>query len=232
MHQTSFTVAVLCSTLGYVIYLSLGASEKIKKYISPQQENNTRHIFFQRLTGVIIFGVVPVFIILNATNSKLTDFGFSSVITSESLLWILALMVVIIPMNFFNSKKPDNLAMYPQIRKKEWSFGLLIASALSWTAYLLAYEMLFRGFLLYSSFELIGYWPAILVNTGIYSLVHYPKGNKEAFGAVPLGMILCILTLKTGTIWIAFFVHVILALSNEWFSLHFHDSIHLKNVNQ
>lgn len=95
-----------------------------------------------------------------------------------------------------------------------------MASALSWIAYLFSYEVLFRGLLLFSAREAIGYWPAIILNTGIYSLVHYPKGIKETLGAVPFGIIICVLTFKTGNMLIAFFTHTILALSNEWLSIH------------
>jgi len=230
MHPITFTIAALCSTFGYVVYMYLGSSEKLKQYISPNDENNTGHILFQRLAGAFIFGIIPIIFISSTCECNMSNFGITWVISTESILWIIGLSFLIIPLNFFNSKKPDNLAMYPQIRKQEWSTGLVIASALSWVTYLLAYEMLFRGFLLFSSLELIGYWPAILLNTGIYSLAHYPKGNKETFGSIPLGLILCILTLKTGTIWIAFITHVVLALSNEWFSLKLHDSINFKKV--
>ena len=118
--------------------------------------------------------------------------------------------------------------MYPQIRKKEWNFQLLLLSAFSWTAYLLAYEFMFRGYLLFISVAYLGVWPAIALNVAIYALVHVPKGYKEAFGAVPFGIVLGIITIQTGTIWVAFVVHVIMALSNEWFSLRANPEMKLK----
>ena len=201
----------------------------IRNYFTPSPDDNTHHILFQRLTGICIFGIIPAFLI-TTFGASLADLGISFKIQAESVLWTLLLMAFILPMNYINSKKPSNLAVYPQIRKSFWSGGLLLVSALSWIIYLLAYEMLFRGFLLFSSLEILGYWPAIALNTGIYSLVHYPKGSKEAFGAVPLGVLLCVLTIKTGNFWIAFFTHVVLALSNEWFSLHFQKVLSKKNA--
>ncbi|MFN8134788.1 MAG: CPBP family intramembrane glutamic endopeptidase [Bacteroidales bacterium] len=59
-------------------------------------------------------------------------------------------------------------------------------------------------------------WPAIALNTAIYMLVHIPKGIKETLGAIPLGVLLCYLTVQTGSIWIAVMVHIVMALSNEW----------------
>ena len=117
--------------------------------------------------------------------------------------------------------------MYPQIRVKEWDTQLLLLSAFSWIAYLLAYEFMFRGYLLFVSVEYLGVWPAIALNIAIYALVHVPKGIKEAVGALPLGVVLGIITIQTGNIWVAFVVHIVLALSNEWFSLKAHPDMRL-----
>ena len=216
MYNAAFIIAIVSSTLGYVIYLAITSSEKIVTRFSPDKNSNARHILFQRFTGVLIFGLLPCIGILSFSGFDFISFK----VNKETLLWILLLSLVILPVNFFNSKTPDNLSQYPQIRKTSWSAGLIGVSALSWIAYLFAYELLFRGFLLFSSLELLGYWPAVILNTGIYSIVHYPKGKKEAFGAVPFGLILCILTINTGSFMLAFLAHVVLALSNEWFSLY------------
>jgi membrane protease YdiL (CAAX protease family) len=87
---------------------------------------------------------------------------------------------------------------------------------------------MFRGFLLFSSLPVLGIWPSILLNTAVYSLVHIPKGNKETLGAIPFGILISYLAIETGTFWIAFFTHVILALSNEWFSLRTHPEMLFK----
>jgi membrane protease YdiL (CAAX protease family) len=112
--------------------------------------------------------------------------------------------------------------MYPQIRKNEWNLKLILISAFSWILYLIAYEFLFRGYLLFVFLKYLNVWAAISLNVAIYALVHVPKGHKEAIGAIPLGLVLGIITLKTGSIWFAFGLHVVLALSNEWLSLRAH----------
>jgi uncharacterized protein len=46
---------------------------------------------------------------------------------------------------------------------------------------------------------------------------------------LPLGIVLGIVTVQTGNIWVAFVVHVVLALSNEWFSLKAHPEMKYSN---
>lgn len=95
-------------------------------------------------------------------------------------------------------------------------------NAFTWIAYLFGYELMFRGLLLFTTVEFMGAWPAIILNTALYALVHIPKNLEETIGAVPLGLLLCLITLSTGTFWVAFGVHVCLALSNFFFSLRNH----------
>jgi hypothetical protein len=53
-----------------------------------------------------------------------------------------------------------------------------------------------------------------------------PKGFDETIGAVPLGFLLCLLTLMAGNIWIAFLVHVAMAWTNSLTALKHHPEIH------
>ncbi|RME04338.1 MAG: CPBP family intramembrane metalloprotease, partial [Bacteroidetes bacterium] len=102
-----------------------------------------------------------------------------------------------------------------------WPRSVVVASAVTWVLYLLAYEFMFRGWLFFTCLDAMGPELAIVVNVSLYALVHVPKGFNETVGAIPLGALLCWLTMQTGTIWIAFLVHSIMALSNEWFSMYY-----------
>jgi membrane protease YdiL (CAAX protease family) len=212
-----FLSAFSIASFGFILYHLFITSSGFKIW-AGKEKGNVRPVMIQRLTGVFIFGVVPFTILLFPLHADISLYGVSPP-GLTTLMWLLVLSAAIIPMNYFNSKNSDNLSQYPQIRSTEWTGYLLLLSALSWTAYLLAYEFLFRGFFLFSSVRVFGVWPAIFLNTAIYSLVHIPKGNKETFGAIPFGIVISYLTISTGSFWIAFFAHVVLALSNEWFSL-------------
>jgi membrane protease YdiL (CAAX protease family) len=224
-----FVIAVTSASLGFVLYYFIGESGYFKKKLirKDPEWSNTAHVVFQRLTGVFFFALVPVIFLLFLGK---TDFQGIEIkmMTTQSILWLIAVSAVILPIGYFNSRSEDNLDMYPMIRNIIWSKRMIIVSALSWCAYLLAYEFLFRGLLFFSSLEFMGLWQAILINVGLYSLVHLPKGIKESLGALPMGVVLCLLSFKTGSFWMAFFIHIILALSNEWFSLHFQPEMKLR----
>ncbi len=218
-------LAIALVTLGFSIYHFVSISEKVnngfaKKY--GQVRGNTRALWSHRYLGAITIGIIPLAIMMMVLGRGLEDYGIAFKNHLTSIYWIAGLALIIIPMNFVNSKKEKNLAFYPNVREPEWTKGMVATNAFTWCAYLFGYELMFRGILLFATVPLLGEWPAIILNAAIYALVHVPKNLEETIGAIPLGIVLCLVTLTTGTIWVAFFVHITLALSNFFFSLKHH----------
>ncbi len=222
-----FIFAFLISSLGFLLSFFIGKSERIKKFLNFQP-GDVRFVMLQRVLGIMFYGIIPLLLIFASGKRDLSAFGVVAP-DLQSIIWTGILGVIILPLTYLNSRSQSNLQMYPQIRVNEWSFTILIMSGLSWSFYLLAYEFMFRGLFFFLPLTFFGFWPAFVLNLIIYSLFHLPKGYKETLGTIPFGMILCTLTYKTGSIWVAVFTHIILALSNEWFSLHAHPQMILKN---
>lgn len=218
-------LAIILLTAGFSIYHFVSISDKVKQsYVNKYGEirGNTKATWFYRYLGAMTIGIIPTIIMLVWLKRDLVYYGVAFKNHDISMYWILGLAAIIIPMNFFNSKKEKNLAFYPNVREKEWTKSMVAKNAFTWCAYLFGYELMFRGVLLFSTVPLLGEWPAIALNAALYALVHVPKNLEETVGAVPLGIVLCLITLTTGTIWVAFFVHITLALSNFFFSLRHH----------
>ena len=217
----------LATSLGlvcFIIYWFVAQSEKIKarfyrKY-DPDQAS-FKHIFFTKIFGFLIMGLLSLTVCLVFTDYTIQNMGlsFRTDTLLFSLVWILGLSVLVIPLVHFSAKQPKNLLNYPQIKSKIWTKRMVLMNALGWFLYLFGYELLFRGVLLIPLVDGIGVWPAIAVNIALYSATHIPKGLDETVGAIFLGLVLCILTLLSGTIWIAFLVHVAMAWTNTFTAL-------------
>lgn len=187
-----------------------------------EERSKIRKVIFDKYTGVFLFGIIPFIIAFFFFNNAFKFYGINSENLIQSLWWILGLAPVLILLAYLNAGKEQNLAVYPQIRVYEWRISLVIISALSWVLYLLAYEFMFRSFFLFISDSYLGFWPAIIINVIIYSLAHIPKGIKETLGSIPFGLLICVITLQTGNILTPLALHIVMALSNEWFSLKAH----------
>lgn len=226
------TAAILITTFCFILYWFVAQSQKLKaSYYAKYafDEASRKHIFFTKYFGFLAMGVFPTIIcLIFLPNYSLADYGltFISSTTLFSLYWIIGLCALVIPLAYISAKKPKNLINYPQIRAKIWTRKTVAIHAFGWFIYLFGYEFMFRGILLFPVVDAIGVWPAIAVNIALYSATHIPKGLDETLGAIPLGLVLCILTLASGTIWIALFVHVAMAWTNCFTALKFHPDIH------
>ncbi len=223
--EKEFYITILVVVLVLIIYQV--TANFVKTEASKTKNSNTKSVLFTRLTGFILFGIVPVLFVFLVSESNINAYGIQLNNIYKSLMWIVPLIPILISVSYFNSKQKGNLSVYPQVRQSNWTRQLLVISMSTWVLYLLAYEFLFRGFLLLVSISFLGIWPAILLNIIIYSLAHIPKGIKETVMAIPFGLVLSYSVIHTGNIWVAVILHSVLALSNEWFSLKEHPEMQL-----
>ena len=225
---------ILLTLVFFSIYWFTSKSKKIRErfYIKYDHDQaSLKHIFFTKYFGFFSMGIFPTIICLfYLPELTLADLGLTLIYETSlfSLLWILGLSILIVPLVYFSAKNPKNLLNYPQIRAKVWTKKMIFVNALGWFLYLFGYEFLFRGVLLIPLLEPLGMWPAITINIALYSATHIPKGLDETIGAIPLGFVLSLLTISSGTIWIAFIVHVVMAWTNTFTALKFHPDMKIQ----
>ena len=215
MHA-NFAIATV--TLAFVAFYFITHAVKWKDLFRADNDNE-REVHAQRMAGFLCYGIFPALVAASlGLNWEEAGAGFQ--MNSTDLLWVLGIGVVTVIFNWFVSQTAANLAVYPMIRRPApWSQGLLFRSALSWTAYLTAYEFMLRGFLLFTTAREFGVETAIVINISLYVFVHIHKGLVESLGSIPMGFLLCYICLQAGNMWPAVIVHVILGLGNEWLSL-------------
>jgi membrane protease YdiL (CAAX protease family) len=213
---------LLVTTIAFLIFhffFSSPATKEAFAYRYGSERESIYRVVFQRLTGLFLFGVLPAAILLKFFEHPLSFYGLNLKGLGTSLIFTAILTALIIPMNLFAGRKPDNLAKHPQFRIRTWTPRLVGLSAISWIIYLAGYEFMFRGYLFFGVAEEHGFWFATILNVCIYSLVHVPKGYKEAIGAIPLGALMCFIAYRTGSFLAPFLVHSVLALTNEWVAI-------------
>lgn len=226
----NFSIAVLWGVLGFAIYYFLSKSEIPVRILSARHKSDIRvvRVVIQRFWGVIFTGIISAILVLAIFKVPLTEFGLGFGFEQLPPWWAYLLILLILVSGYYGSSAPGNLELYPQIRIESWTPSTVTISAVSWILFLVAYEFLFRGFILGASLRVMGAWPAIALNSTLYAFAHFYKGPRETFGAIPLGILLCYLTLLTGNIWSAVVIHSVMALSNEWFSIRAHPEMQIK----
>jgi len=228
-------IPVVTGLIGFIIFWfnrkSGNLKQKCLNRLGPDK-GPARFINSTRYLGGFTLGILPLVAYLIAfPETCLSDVGFTvyTETLTQTILWIAGLSLVVIFVAYFNARTPGNLIHYPEIRAREWSRRMITSNLVSWAFYLLGYELFFRGVLLFPLVQEIGLWPAIAVNIGMYSATHISKGLRETIGAIPFSVVLCLVSISTGTIWIAFFVHLVMAWTHSLTALKYNPDMKIVN---
>lgn len=189
--------------------------------------NNLGRILLMRYTGLGLLGVIPAMAMIAIADWQPAEFGVNARMAGEGWVWLAALSVVFTIVSYIGAGRPAGLAMYPQVRNAEWTLGTFFHEYSSWIIYLVGYEILFRGILLFAAASVMSPWSAIALMALINSLSHIPKGPAETVVALPGSVIFGYITLTTGSIWVSVALHCVLAISTSWFSFRAHPEMRL-----
>ena len=209
---------MICTGLGYLMYWVIGNSEAFIRIFTSKGKGSIPEAVVRRMFGFFIMGVVPALVVWMSTFKTPGQMGLNFEWNMSFLYWLLGLGIPTIIVTRAANSKSKNWSMYPQIRLPKWTTGTFIIEFGTWAFYLAGYEFLFRGLLLFGALEIMSVPAAVVLNIVIYAFAHLPKGNEETIGSLLLGTLLCLAVIDTGSIWIAFVVHVIMAWSNSAFS--------------
>lgn len=228
--STVFIVALTWTAMAFAGYYFLSNDLRFAQRIGllcGKFDEQGNRILLQRMLGLLFLGFFSILVIILLPGISPEDYGLRLKFSSPPPWWSALVIPVVLLSVSFAARQKGNLARYPQVRARVWTPSILIISAISWILFLFAYEFLLRGFLFFASLDVMETVPAIALNCALYALAHVYKGPGETFGAIPVGILLCYLTLSTGNIWSALLIHSLMALSNEWYSLHFHPDMEL-----
>ena len=216
--QAAFVLLVF--SVGYGFFFFITHSRKIRNSIQNffgEKRSVITWTLFQRGAGFICLGILPAVSVLSFSEVPLSDVGVKFEYSLSSLMWTLATGTCVLVFSFISSKKAFYYARVPKSEPTHRNMQAVLLNSGSWMLYLLAYEFLFRGVVFLTLLVKFGFVQAMVITTVLYVVVHFAKGAGETLGSLPFGVLLCLMTWQAGTIWPAFILHLILALSFDFF---------------
>jgi membrane protease YdiL (CAAX protease family) len=213
-------VSILLFSLYYLLSFHPGTI-RLFYPLALKDESRQRGVLIQKLNGFMILGLVPAVLLLLVYKRPISDFGVSP--AGNNIWWYLAgSIAILVPANYFIGRTRSNLARFPLIRHRVWTPSRVALSLFFWALYLAGYEFFFRGFLFFGTIEAFGFWPAVIINLLFYSAVHRLHNVQEALAAIPFGFLICIITYYSASVLPAILIHIVLAWSNELWSVYHH----------
>jgi membrane protease YdiL (CAAX protease family) len=164
-----------------------------------------RDVRQKRLAGLALLGGPAVFFTPEALR-------LPALVPTLAFLGVVALIV---PVVVLAARQPAHWRVYPEDRRERWDRRAELGNAASWFAYLVGYELFFRGLLLGTLAVAYGPWPALALTTAIYAAAHFDKPMGEGAGTLPMGFVFGLVTLAAGSVWPAIAGHLVIAVTND-----------------
>jgi membrane protease YdiL (CAAX protease family) len=185
----------------------------------PDISDALKHLW-NFLVTVAAYGVVPALFVSRLTGQTFRNLGFQLGDWATGARIVLGACVVLPAMVWVSSHDSEFLRQYPQTL---WAFRgatEFALWALAMLAYYVAWEFFFRGFLLQGLIPRMGVTEAILVQTALSTIVHIGKPGGEIWAAIPGGIFLGWLAIRTRSLLYPVLFHWILGLLNIVFCYH------------
>jgi membrane protease YdiL (CAAX protease family) len=99
--------------------------------------------------------------------------------------------------------------------KQQHSWALFVAYEAGYAAYFVAWEFLFRGWMVNGLLPSWGKAGALLTQVAPFAIMHFGKAEPEALGSIVAGVALGILALRTRSFWYGALVHVVVAVTMD-----------------
>jgi membrane protease YdiL (CAAX protease family) len=171
------------------------------------KRNSLIYLNLRHLIGILLFGILS-YLLMPEYQNLLTTITYPNLffLILSCIIFIATMLLAWISVNKSIKRIKIKSTVYKQ---NGWLyFPMRIV-------FLLAYEYFFRGVLLFTLINSFGMVEAISLCTVLYVLIHAFDTKSEIIGAIPFGIVLCLLSYYSKSIIIPFVLHVGLSLVYE-----------------
>lgn len=199
----------------FLIFLVLLWISKEKQGLRLVSENglaaNLPMLIMLHVAGIFLFGIIPL-LSYHPGSFVLMDSG-AALKPSTWTTFLLVLVLLVITPRIINNRQRKWQDTTPVQTSPGRGFYLLYFTVR--ILFIAAYECWFRGYLLTDSIVTFGVTWAILLNIGLYALLHVANGKDDVIACFPFGLLLCSLCIWQGAVWPAVFIHLALTIPFE-----------------
>jgi hypothetical protein len=179
-------------------------------YIFPQYQYNSNVYLYEYLYwffgDFFTFFILPLIIIKLILREHLKEYGLTAGDYRAGFKITLIFLVVMLPLIWIFSSFPDFVRTYPQLASIRDNWNTFIIFEFGLLVYLIAWEFIWRGFMLFGLKEKFGYY-AIFIQMIPFLILHNGKPVAETFGAIVAGIALGILAWRTGSVYYCVITH-------------------------
>lgn len=165
----------------------------------------------------IIYFLLPVLIINFIIKEPLKDFGLAFGDYKTGLNLSLLFLLIMLPLIWLFSASKEFSSVYPLVSTAKSSWFIFVVYQIALLIFIIAWEFIFRGFLLFGLKGKFGYY-SIFIQMIPFVMLHNGKPALETFGAIIGGLALGILAYRTSSIFYCVITHAGVMFSIDFIS--------------
>lgn len=169
------------------------------------------------IAAAVLLGVLPLVAARHACGLSLRDLGLGPGRWREGLAWLAVGIPVAVLAGYVATGNPAMRAVYPLDPTVGAEPPAFVPHALRNLLYFVAWEILFRGVLLFGLRPQLGDAGANTSQTGLSVLAHFGRPLTETFAAFPAGLVFGWITLRLESLWYVAIIHWAVGTSMDWF---------------
>ncbi|MFQ5529219.1 MAG: CPBP family intramembrane glutamic endopeptidase [Gemmatimonadota bacterium] len=218
-HQAELLLVV--STLALFLFYYFGRADLIGAgrttgdwfTVTGPALSPTRHF----VLAAALLGALPVVVARWGCSIPLRELGLGLGRWTEGLVWVAVGVPIAVLAGWIASGSPDMRAVYPLDPSLGAELGVFLPHALRNLLYFGAWEVMFRGVLLFGLRARTGDGTANATQTGLSVVAHFGRPMTETFSAIPAGLAFGWITMRIQSIWYVAIIHWVVGTSMDWF---------------
>ncbi|MEM7009611.1 MAG: CPBP family intramembrane glutamic endopeptidase [Thermodesulfobacteriota bacterium] len=165
------------------------------------------------ISSLVYFGVLPVLTILIFLRKNPLDFGLRIGNYRVWIPYVIIFLALAIPVLYFTSDMSSVQGYYRSHRGFDF-----LTYALQMGVYMLGWEFLFRGFMLFGLKDKLKE-ASIIIQMIPFALLHIGKPEIETISTIFTGILWGYIAYRGKSFWPAYIMHMVVNLSNKAFVL-------------
>ena len=165
------------------------------------------------ISSLVYFGVLPILTIVIFLRKNPLDFGLRIGDYKVWIPYVIIFLVIAVPVLYFTSDMSSVQGYYRSHRGFDF-----LTYALQMAVYMLGWEFLFRGFMLFGLKDKFREG-SIIVQMIPFVLLHIGKPEIETISTIFTGLLWGYICYRGKSFWPAYIMHVVVNLSNKAFVL-------------
>lgn len=169
--------------------------------------------------SALLLGAAPVLLARVLCGLHPTELGLGPGSVHHGLAWLFVGLPLALLAARIGAGSTWVRAVYPLDPLLTGDLADLLPHAARQLLYFAAWEVLFRGVLLFGLRDRLGAGTANVVQTALSVIAHFGRPFDETLAAIPAGLLFGWIDLRVGSIWYVAIVHWVVGAALDWFLL-------------